>query len=201
MEALKAAFSIPLALSRKELFLDAERVPLGEPLKSDEPGFSEIFNEVFGFHDARLITVQFEPSRFHLETLLSYIVKWDLREGIFQLTWRKLRLVFDGISEVDFGYGDPDLGLPSQITRHINLPLLVSHRRQALPWLAEMVGKDARGAELDSIHVSKFGSSGLRAQFDWITVPLPSSVVPEVVTSSLIELEFISEASSRPFDS
>jgi hypothetical protein len=186
------------------VFGDLTKTQKGTELKSDDPEFLGVFNDLFNFHDAEVLSSGFNLHDGVLDLLLNYIVRWDLNEakGSYDLLWRELALKIEGIFRAEFHYHDPQLGLPHSITRLLDLQDLRERNTAALSELTGTILTDLVGSELDAITVERLGDKAVwrgkfEVGFDWLTAPTIHSVTYETLWCSAIKLAFVSDASSK----
>ena len=184
----------------KDAFSDAVTVPAGERLTTASHEFIPVFNEVFGFHDAEVISSELSLDSLRLRLLLNYIVRWDLQDGVCNLTWRKLLVEMEGILWVDFSYSDPEFGFPHQVTRHIEFSNIPQPKKWILPRMTDMFCHKLEGAVLDSINVARFGREDYRFDFVWIQTNTTSEVVYDRIWCRACGLEFTSPPRPERWD-
>jgi hypothetical protein len=183
----------------KERFRDGRKIPTGEKFSSDQEGFCDAFNDVFGFHDSRVISSKLSFKRRYLELLVNYIAQWKEVNGIINLKWRKLLLKIDGIDFIDLGNHDPEYGFGVvYVTHRIGL-INLRNDLPAVKRLAKRYQYRLKGAELNAIELQKYSSLGfpkVRVTIDWLTASR-ETWVPEKIECSKFSLEFKSEATDR----
>lgn len=190
------AFVAGTNLSREALrFADATTIPIGLKLNSSDKAFFETFNEIFGFHDARVVSDTLSLKSRTFELLLDYVVSWNRKEG--KLKWRKLLLKFEDISSIQFECSDPELGFPHYVMKKIDLKYIHDHDPYVLPNLEEDFHSDLGGAELNAITAQRFRTEEIRFKFDWIAVPKTGNVPIEELVCSKMSLQFTSDVSSE----
>src|SRR5437867_836491 len=93
-KSISVPASPSIVVSSREVFADLTKTEKGTELKSDDPGFRGVFNDLFNFHDAEVLSSSFNLHDGELDLLLNYIVRWDLNEakGSYDLLWRELGL-------------------------------------------------------------------------------------------------------------
>ncbi len=190
--------------SSRAVFADLTKTQKGTELKSGDAEFLGVFNDLFNFHDAEVLSSGFNLYDGELDLLLNYIVRWDLNEakGSYDLLWRELALKLEGIFRAEFHYYDPQLGLPHSITRLLDLQDLRERNAAALSELTGTILADLTGSELDAITVERLGDKAVwrgkfEVGFDWLTAPTIHSVTYETLWCSAIKLAFVSDASSK----
>ena len=126
--------------SSRAVFADLTKTPNGTEVKSEDAEFLGVFNELFNFHDAEVLSSSFNLHEGQLDLLLNYIVKWDLNKarGSHDLLWGELSLKFEGIFRGEFHHYDPRPGLPHSVTRLLDLQDLRESNPAAL---SELTGR------------------------------------------------------------
>jgi hypothetical protein len=182
----------------KGRFRDGTKIPTGEKFDSDQEGFCEAFNEVFGFHDTRVISSKLSFKKRNLELLVNYIAEWKEIKGVINLKWRKLLLRAEDIDFIDLGNHDPEYRILVYVTHSIGLINLRNDPSTAKK-LAKRYPYKLKGAELNAIELEKYSSMGfpkVRVKFDWLTAS-NETWVPEKIKCSRFSLEFKSETADR----
>jgi hypothetical protein len=190
----------------RELFLDAVAVPSSVTLRLGDNEFSEIANEIFGFHDAEVLSSLLDLAGRRLEFVLSYIVSQEATEsGLLRRRWRELSLTCEGLIEIEFVYEDSEFGRPHQTRRLIYLE--GEDRRDAFHRIRRALWQDHSGAVLNRVNFEKstqeFEGTELplyrraRIRFEWLTSKGQSILIENGLCRN-VELRFLGPASDLP---
>lgn len=178
-------------------WFDGVKIPIGQKLESSDKDFLEIFNEVFGFHDARVISNELSLEHRSIDLLLDYIARWDVEDGHIDLKRRRMQISFRDISSIEFNWDDPKLGCLHQIRENLNLIDVLDRHRKSIGKIKKRFHSDLCGAELDMIRARRYDSRNLEFDLVWNTAPKPGLVDFSKVVCSGMSLHFVSDVSVK----
>src|SRR5712692_1833496 len=190
--------------SSRAAFADLTKTANGTELNSEDAEFLGIFNELFDFHDAEVLSSSFNLHKGQLDLLLNYILRWDLNKarGSYDLLWRELSLKFEGIFRAEFHHFDPKLGIPHSVNRLFDLQDLRERNPAALSDLTGTLLTDLVGSALEAITLRKLSDKAVwrgkfEVAFDWNTAPTVHSVTYQTLWCSTVRLVFATDASQE----